>query len=189
MRACVQRVSQAQVTVEAGALRRDRPRAGRACWVSPWVTRRRTRGNWPRRSSELRIFDDAAGQDESGDSTTSAARCWWSASSRCLGDCRKGRRPSFVAAAPPELAEALYERSSPRWPAGHFRGHRKISPAHAGESDQRRSGDAGAGHSRRILSRLVRRDGVDVRIRSIRPAVGDYTCASAARNKRLSVER
>lgn len=27
-----------------------------------------------------------------------------------LGDCRKGRRPSFVAAAPPELAEMLYER-------------------------------------------------------------------------------
>jgi D-tyrosyl-tRNA(Tyr) deacylase len=27
-----------------------------------------------------------------------------------LGDCRKGRRPSFVAAAPPEPAEMLYER-------------------------------------------------------------------------------
>ena len=27
-----------------------------------------------------------------------------------LGDCRKGRRPSYVAAAPPELAEALYQR-------------------------------------------------------------------------------
>jgi D-tyrosyl-tRNA(Tyr) deacylase len=27
-----------------------------------------------------------------------------------LGDCRKGRRPSFVAAAPPDQAEMLYER-------------------------------------------------------------------------------
>ena len=26
-----------------------------------------------------------------------------------LGDCRKGRRPSFTSAAPPELAEPLYE--------------------------------------------------------------------------------
>jgi D-tyrosyl-tRNA(Tyr) deacylase len=26
-----------------------------------------------------------------------------------LGDCRKGRRPSFIGAAPPELAERLYE--------------------------------------------------------------------------------
>ena len=27
-----------------------------------------------------------------------------------LGDTRKGNRPSFIAAAPPELAEPLYER-------------------------------------------------------------------------------
>ena len=26
------------------------------------------------------------------------------------GDCRKGRRPSFIAAAPPEMAEAMYEK-------------------------------------------------------------------------------
>ena len=26
------------------------------------------------------------------------------------GDCKKGRRPSFIDAAPPEMAEAMYER-------------------------------------------------------------------------------
>lgn len=26
-----------------------------------------------------------------------------------LGDCRKGKRPSFIAAAPPEMADALYQ--------------------------------------------------------------------------------
>jgi D-tyrosyl-tRNA(Tyr) deacylase len=31
-----------------------------------------------------------------------------------LGDCRKGRRPSFVAAAPPEAAETLYEAFAER---------------------------------------------------------------------------
>ena len=27
-----------------------------------------------------------------------------------LGDCRKGRRPSFIGAAPPELGQQLYEQ-------------------------------------------------------------------------------
>jgi D-tyrosyl-tRNA(Tyr) deacylase len=27
-----------------------------------------------------------------------------------LGDCRKGRRPSFIAAAPPEMAERMYDQ-------------------------------------------------------------------------------
>jgi D-tyrosyl-tRNA(Tyr) deacylase len=31
-----------------------------------------------------------------------------------LGDCRKGRRPSFVAAAPPEVAQPLYEALAAR---------------------------------------------------------------------------
>jgi D-tyrosyl-tRNA(Tyr) deacylase len=51
-----------------------------------------------------------------------------------LGDCRKGRRPSFVAAAPPEAAEALYEvfarcvrQSGVRVQTGRFRTAMEVS--------------------------------------------------------------
>ena len=37
------------------------------------------------------------------------ALSWWSPQFTLLGDCRRGRRPSFAAAAPPERAQRLYE--------------------------------------------------------------------------------
>ena len=56
----------------------------------------------------LRVFEDAEGRmnrslHETGGSmlVVSQFTLW--------GDCRKGRRPSFVAAADPEVAEQLYE--------------------------------------------------------------------------------
>jgi D-tyrosyl-tRNA(Tyr) deacylase len=56
----------------------------------------------------LRIFHDDEGRMnrsliESGGSMLVVSQF------TLLGDCRKGRRPSFVAAAEPELAEQLYE--------------------------------------------------------------------------------
>ena len=42
----------------------------------------------------LRVFEDGEGRMNLG----------------LYGNCRKGRRPSFTAAAPPELGEAMYER-------------------------------------------------------------------------------
>ena len=107
MRACIQRVSQAEVTVAGECC----GRIGRGFVVLLGVGQ----ADGPAdaqlladKISGLRIFDDPAGKmnlalaDVGGELLVVSQFTLWA-------DCRKGRRPSFTAAAPPEAAEALYE--------------------------------------------------------------------------------
>jgi D-tyrosyl-tRNA(Tyr) deacylase len=57
---------------------------------------------------ELRIFPDAAGK-MNRDVADAGGAVLLVSQFTLFGDARNGRRPSFIAAAPPELASALYE--------------------------------------------------------------------------------
>lgn len=108
MRAVVQRVSRAKVTVE-GAITGE---IGRGFLVLLGVAD----GDGPddarylaQKIAGLRVFEDAEGKmnlalaDVAGEMLVVSQFT-------LLGDCRKGRRPSFVAAARPEQADALYQQ-------------------------------------------------------------------------------
>ena len=107
MRAVVQRVSRAEVRVEGrlvggigrgllvllGVAREDTPEAGKVL---------------AEKIANLRIFDDDQGRMnrsllEAGGAVLCVSQF------TLYGDCRKGRRPSYDRAAPPEAARALYE--------------------------------------------------------------------------------
>lgn len=61
----------------------------------------------------LRVFQDAGGKMNQSLLDTGGQALVVSQFTLC-GDARKGRRPSFVNAAPPDQAEALYERFAQR---------------------------------------------------------------------------
>jgi D-tyrosyl-tRNA(Tyr) deacylase len=108
MRACVQRVSQACVTV-AGQVT-GRIECGLLVLLG--VAAGDTDGDarqLAQKIIELRIFPDDEGKMNR--SLTEAAGAMLVVSQfTLLGDCRKGRRPSFIEAAPPEEAQQLYEK-------------------------------------------------------------------------------
>lgn len=108
MRALVQRVSAARVLVDGAVV----GEIGRGLLVFLGVTHgdddeaaRYLAG----KVAGLRVFEDEAGKMNRGVSEVGGAVLAVSQFT-LYGDCRKGRRPSFDAAARPELAAALYER-------------------------------------------------------------------------------
>lgn len=81
----------------------------------------------------LRVFEDAAGKMNRALTETGGAMLVVSQFT-LLGDCRRGRRPSFIEAAPPEKAERLYEvfvaavrAAGIQVATGRFRSHMLVS--------------------------------------------------------------
>lgn len=110
MRALVQRVSRASVSVDGQPV----ASIGAGLLVLLGVTGDDTPETADRladKVSALRIFGDAAGKMNAplGDREVLAISQF-----TLYGDARRGNRPSFIAAAPGEIAEPLYERFAQR---------------------------------------------------------------------------
>ena len=107
MRAVIQRVTESSVTVDG----RTVGVIGRGLLVLLGVSQgdsRKEADYLADKIVNLRIFEDPDGKMnrsllEVGGEMLVVSQF------TLLGDCRKGRRPSFVGAAPPETANALYE--------------------------------------------------------------------------------
>ena len=110
MRALVQRVSQAAVDVEGDRV----AQIGPGMLVLLGVSKEDGEDEADRladKVAKLRIFDDPEGKmnEPLGEREVLCVSQF-----TLYGDARKGNRPSYVEAAPAELAEPLYERFSDR---------------------------------------------------------------------------
>jgi D-aminoacyl-tRNA deacylase len=106
LRACIQRVSEAQVTVEGDVT--GRIERGLVVLLGVGHNDGATEVNWlAEKIIGLRIFEDEAGKMNRSLAEVGGAMLVVSQFT-LYGDCRRGRRPSFTDAAPPELAEQLY---------------------------------------------------------------------------------
>lgn len=109
MRAVVQRVSRAQVTVDGNVTGSIRNGLMVLLGVSADDTDRDA-GVAAEKIANLRIFEDDAGLMNRSVLDTGGGVLLVSQFT-LLGDSRKGRRPSFIAAAREETAKPLYERT------------------------------------------------------------------------------
>lgn len=132
MRACVQRVSEAFVTVDGEVC----GQIGAGVVVLLGVAADDTADDvqyMANKVVDLRIFGDDEGKMNRSLAEVGGAMLVVSQFT-LLGDVRKGRRPSYIAAAPPELAEKLYEefvaavrRRGIEVATGKFRAHMDVS--------------------------------------------------------------
>ncbi len=107
MRACVQRVSKAEVTVDGESV----GRIDGGMLVLLGVAKDDTADDLRQMADKLvalRIFADTDGKMNLSLADVGGAMLVVSQFT-LLGDCRKGRRPSYTGAAPPEKAEAMYD--------------------------------------------------------------------------------
>jgi D-tyrosyl-tRNA(Tyr) deacylase len=106
VRALIQRVSRASVSVEGAVV----SQIGTGLLVMLGVSREDTEreADWlADKLRALRVFPDADGRMNE---PLSGREVLCVSQFTLYGDTRKGNRPSWIAAAPPELAEPLYER-------------------------------------------------------------------------------
>ncbi len=107
MRVCVQRVTEARVVIAGETV----GQIGRGLVVLLGVAADDSLSDveyMAEKIVELRIFPDVAGKMNRSLAEADGAMLVVSQFT-LLGDCRKGRRPSFIAAAEPALGERLYE--------------------------------------------------------------------------------
>ena len=108
MRAVIQRVTSARVIIDG----KEYSRIGCGLLVLLGVEKEDTAADGEmlaRRIVELRIFEDDAGKmnrsiADAGGQILAVSQF------TLLGDCRRGRRPSFDPAAPPDIARDLYQK-------------------------------------------------------------------------------
>jgi D-tyrosyl-tRNA(Tyr) deacylase len=107
MRAVIQRVRRASVTI--GGEVAGRIEQGLLVLLGVHRTDTRSRIPWlAEKLAGLRIFEDAEGKMNLSLQEVKASMLVVSQFT-LYGDCQKGRRPSFIDAARPEVAEPLYE--------------------------------------------------------------------------------
>jgi D-tyrosyl-tRNA(Tyr) deacylase len=108
MRAVIQRVTTARVIIEG----QEYSRIGLGLLVLIGVEKDDTIEDacmLARRIVELRIFEDDAGKMNRSIAEI-GGRILAVSQFTLLGDCRRGRRPSFDPAAPPDVARELYQK-------------------------------------------------------------------------------